>query len=323
MDRRLVAAAGTLALVAATEILAVYLADPFISSGLVLVAPDAGAGAGAGAGGGGTGGGTGGGGQAGSAGLWGLIPVVVGVALGTILVLALVRFDLDATLVRGVLFSSLAVAIGFVFHALLPVSLVGGVAIAVLVAGVAWVYPEWFVVDAVAVVAVAGVTALLGASLGPGIAIATLVAIAAYDAYSVYGSGHMATLADASTQLRAPTMFLVPTERGTSTRNLDGIGPDAPGGGNVAALGAGDALFPGVLVVVASRVGDPLLGPFSLPALGALLGTLLGLLGLQVYVDRNPGLHAGLPALNAATILGYLVGAVAAGVSLAAALGLG
>jgi len=56
-------------------------------------------------------------------------------------------------------------------------------------------------------------------------------------------------------------------------------------------------------------------------ALTALLGTLLGLIGLLTMVLRGKA-HAGLPMLNGGTIAGYLVGALLAGVPLAEAVGL-
>lgn len=294
MDRRLVGVLGTLLLVALTESLAVYLAGPFSASGLQVANGDGG--------------------------LWALAPVALGILLGTGLVLAIAKYGLDPRVVRVVMLGSLAVAVGLVIEAVFPVGFAGGLGIAALVAAVVWVYPEWYVVNTVAVVAVGGVTALLGTSLSVATAIVALVGMAIYDAYAVYGSGHMVEMADASARMGAPTMFVVPTERGTSTRNMQGVAPDA-GGGTVAMLGAGDALFPGILVVAALSVGEAVVGPLTVPALGAFAGSLVGLLALQLYVHRVSGVHAGLPILNAATILGFLGGVVAAGLSLTAAVG--
>jgi presenilin-like A22 family membrane protease len=60
----------------------------------------------------------------------------------------------------------------------------------------------------------------------------------------------------------------------------------------------------------------------NVPALGAILGSavgLAGLLGLLYAIERA---HAGLPVLNTCVILGYLAGVVAAGVPIRTALGL-
>lgn len=295
MDRRLVGVLGTVALVACTQLLAVWLAKPFRAAGLQV--------------------------GGGSGGLWALAPIGLGILLGTALVLAIVRFGLDPALVRIAILGSLAVAVGLVVETVLPVGPLVAFGFASLVALVVWLYPEWYVVNGVAVVAVAGVTAILGTSLSLATALVALVAMAVYDAYAVYGSGHMIELADASARMGAPTMFVVPTERGTSTRNLQGVGTDG-GGSTVAMLGAGDALFPGVLVVAALGVGEAALGPLTVAALGAFAGSMAGLVALQLYVHRVSGIHAGLPILNAGAILGYLVGAMVGGSSVVSALGL-
>jgi presenilin-like A22 family membrane protease len=295
MDRRVVGILGTVGLVALTQLLAVALADPFGEAGLQVAD--------------------------GSGGLWALAPIALGILLGTLLVLAIARYGLDPGLVRVVILGSLAVAVGLVVETVLPVGPLVAFGFASLVALVVWLYPEWYVVNTVAVVAVAGVTAILGTSLSMLTAIIALVAMAIYDAYAVYGSGHMVEMADASARMGAPTMFVVPTERGTSTRNLQGVGTGG-GGSTIAMLGAGDALFPGVLVVAALGVGDVVFGPFTVAALGAFAGSLLGLVMLQVYVHRVSGVHAGLPILNAATIVGYLLAVLLTGGSLLGAIGL-
>lgn len=314
-SRRAVAVGGTVGLFVATELLALALAPAFRAAGIAY-APGAT-----------TGVPSSGGASAASQplfGLAGLVPVALGVAVGTLLVLAIVRYDLDERLLRLLMLTSLSAALAFVFVAVLPVGLFGGLGIAAVVAAVVWFYPEWYVINAVVLVAVAGVAALLGTSLGPFAGLIALTAMAAYDAYSVYGSGHMETLADSAAASGTPTMFVVPTERGTSTADVDGIDPTEADsrGASVAFLGAGDALFPGLFVVVATGVGPTLWGPFTVPALGAFLGSVLGLTALQSWANSRGGVHAGLPPLVAGTVLGYAVGVVAAGVSLGSAVGI-
>jgi len=316
-SRRAVAVGGTVGLFVATELLALALAPAFRAAGIAY-APGVTTGAPAPSSGGGAA-------TQPLFGLAGLLPVALGVAVGTLLVLAIVRYDLDERLLRLLMLTSLSAALAFVFVAVLPVSLLGGLGIAAVVAAVVWLHPEWYVINAVVLVAVAGVAALLGTSLGPFAGLIALTAMAAYDAYSVYGSGHMETLADSAAATGTPTMFVVPTERGTSTADVDGIDPaegGAGGGARVAFLGAGDALFPGLFVVVAAGVGPTLWGPFTLPALGAFLGSVAGLFALQWWANTRGGVHAGLPPLVAGTVAGYAVGVAAAGVSLAAAVGL-
>jgi presenilin-like A22 family membrane protease len=68
----------------------------------------------------------------------------------------------------------------------------------------------------------------------------------------------------------------------------------------------------------------PLVAGFalSLPALTAMVGTLCGLVALLWLVMKGRA-HAGLPLLNGGAIGGYLLGALAAGIPLVRALGLG
>jgi presenilin-like A22 family membrane protease len=92
-------------------------------------------------------------------------------------------------------------------------------------------------------------------------------------------------------------------------------------------IGLGDAVIPTVLVASAAFFVDSgpelsLLGiPATLPAVTAMLGTLVGLVILLWMVLKGRA-HAGLPLLNGGAITGYLVGALVSGLSLAEALGL-
>ena len=93
-------------------------------------------------------------------------------------------------------------------------------------------------------------------------------------------------------------------------------------------IGLGDAVIPTVLVASAaffSPAGVPSLGvpglEVTIPALTAMLGTLLGLAILMRMVLKGRA-HAGLPLLNGGAITGYLVGAIASGIPLLEAIGL-
>jgi presenilin-like A22 family membrane protease len=90
----------------------------------------------------------------------------------------------------------------------------------------------------------------------------------------------------------------------------------------------GDAVIPSILVASAAffRPGDaPLLDvpglAVTVPALGAVLGTTVGLLVLMWMVMKGRA-HAGLPLLNGGAIGGYLLGALVAGIALVDAVGL-
>jgi presenilin-like A22 family membrane protease len=97
-------------------------------------------------------------------------------------------------------------------------------------------------------------------------------------------------------------------------------------------VGLGDAVMPTILVASAAHfhtavpsgsiaaLGLPYV-TMNLPALGAIVGTQIGLVVLLWMVLKGRA-HAGLPLLNGGAILGYLVCALAVGLSLPAALGL-
>lgn len=225
-----------------------------------------------------------------------LVPLVLGLAVGTVLSLAVIRYGASRRLVRGVMLVSLGAAQWFALSAFLgPV--VGAVAAA---AGtvLAWRVPRPAVRNAVAVVGVAGGAALFGASLAPAYAAGALVLAAGYDAYAVYGSGHMLDMADASADLRVPSMFVVPTDDGYDDANATVSGDGTPA---ATLLGAGDALFPAMLT---ASVGVG--APGTLAAAAPLLGSLAGLAALQVLVHRVRGVHAGLPFINGGALVGWL-----------------
>ena len=91
-------------------------------------------------------------------------------------------------------------------------------------------------------------------------------------------------------------------------------------------IGLGDAIIPTVLVTSAAVFldSDPLVTVgevvVTLPALTAILGTIAGLVVLLWMVAKGRA-HAGLPLLNGGSIAGYLLGALASGLTLAEALG--
>jgi len=93
-------------------------------------------------------------------------------------------------------------------------------------------------------------------------------------------------------------------------------------------IGLGDVVIPTVLVASAAFfIGEvPTFGlgglTIGLPAAGAMGGTLVGLVVL-LYMVLQGRAHAGLPLLNGGAIGGYLVGALAGGIPLLEALGLG
>ena len=178
-------------------------------------------------------------------------------------------------------------------------------------------FPEWYVVDTIGFVTAAGVTAILGISFGLLPAILLLVALAVYDAWAVYRTKHMITLADELTSQRLPILLVIPKKAGYSFREQKSLKGQIAAGEEREAMfiGLGDLIIPGILSVSAfTFLNDPaLLGrslgpvaPFMTVALGTVMGSLVGFFVLMRYVLKgNP--QAGLPLLNGGALLGFLV----------------
>jgi presenilin-like A22 family membrane protease len=231
---------------------------------------------------------------------------------------------------------------------------------AVIFAVALFVHPEWYVIDATGVVMGASAAGLFGISFGLLPAILLLTVLAVYDAISVYGTEHMLTLASGVMELKVPVVLVVPlslsysfltaempdptddgekAEAGESDPALANGGdqesePDTddaeadhgdPMDRDALFIGLGDAVIPTVLVASAAffaPAGVPEVAGVAVPALTASVGTFAGLVVLIRMVLKGRA-HAGLPLLNGGTIAGYLVGALASGIGLVQALGLG
>jgi len=170
-------------------------------------------------------------------------------------------------------------------------------------------YPEWYVIDGLGILIAAGIAAIFGSSLEYYLVIILLILLAVYDAISVYKTKHMITLAEGVIDLKTPILFVIPKRRDYSFIR-DGIGKLEEGGERAAfIIGMGDLIMPSILVVSANVFlqGWRLFGIVNLPALGAMLGSLVGLGILLSYV-RSGKPQAGLPPLNGCTIAGFLLG---------------
>ena len=299
-------------------------------------------------------------------------PANSAIYLGAILVataamLGVIKLGADWIL-RGFVILSAGFVSLYVFSVLLPAPLgwsVAGIATsplalaaAGLLAGALLFYPEWYVIDAAGIVMGAGAAALFGISFGLLPAIVLLVALAVYDAISVYGTEHMLALADGVMNLKLPVVLVIPLtlsysfldESPSTAEEPDGQAVEADGGDDAATdemagddgddaaerpglgdrealfVGLGDAVMPGVMVASAAvfAPAPPLFEEFALtlPALTAMIGTICGLVALLWFVMQGRA-HAGLPLLNGGAVGGYLLGALTAGIPLVRALGLG
>ncbi|MFB6080968.1 MAG: presenilin family intramembrane aspartyl protease PSH [Haloferacaceae archaeon] len=282
------------------------------------------------------------------------------ILVATGLMLAAFRYDFERA-VRAVVVLSSTLLSWYVFSVVVPpaVPARGAVAVACsLAVGAALVvYPEWYVIDAAGVLMGAGAAGLFGISFGPLPAVVLLLALAVYDAISVYGTRHMLSLAGGVMDLRIPVVLVVPVtlsyslldddfedvdevlegEGTTEGRDGEVDGDGATDDGEATEgddgerdaffIGLGDAVMPTVMVASAAAfspaapLGIGLLPALNLPALCAMVGTLLGLLVLLRAVMGGRA-HAGLPLLNGGAVGGYLAGSVLAGVPLVHAVGL-
>ncbi|MFB6298966.1 MAG: presenilin family intramembrane aspartyl protease PSH [Halobacteriales archaeon] len=284
---------------------------------------------------------------------------LVAILVATGVILLVLKFGIDR-LLRLLIVSTCGLLSLYVFSVLIPPILIfQGLnvtpwALAIGVAALLYLYPEWYVIDLAGIIIGAGGAGLFGISFGPLPAILLLSVLAIYDAVSVYGTEHMLTLAEGVTDLKLPLVLIIPVTLSYSFLDQDPIAdrtpdehgetndPDdssddgtdqstAPADGESFAhrdafvIGLGDAVMPSVMVASAAFFSPaPDLGipgiAINLPALMAMIGTVVGVSILMWLVAKGRA-HAGLPLLNGGAILGYLVGSLAAGVGLLPAIG--
>jgi len=180
--------------------------------------------------------------------------------------------------------------------------ILSGLAIALLV-----LFPEWYVIDSLGILIAAGAASIFGISLGIVPVLVLLVLLAVYDAISVYKTKHMITLAEGVMEMKTPILFVIPKKVSYSYIR-DGIGKIGEGERGAFIMGMGDLIMPAILVVSANmflKSGGLLF--INIPALGAMIGSLAGLVVLLWFVNKGKP-QAGLPPLNGGAIIGFLIG---------------
>ncbi|MGP8329656.1 MAG: presenilin family intramembrane aspartyl protease PSH [Methanosarcinaceae archaeon] len=169
-------------------------------------------------------------------------------------------------------------------------------------------FPEWYVINSIGLMVGAGAAAIFGISLAVIPTIVLLVSLAIYDVISVYKTKHMITLADGVMELKLPILFVIPKHPGYSFRTEKF---DKQGEKEAFFMGLGDAVMPTILVVSAYTFIEHA-GLISYPALGAMIGTIVGFFALGILVMKGKP-QAGLPFLNSGVILGYIAGCLLSG----------
>lgn len=215
-------------------------------------------------------------------------------------------------LIQGIFLGATGYLVFFVTYPLLALvtqeswSLLFSMLLAAVLVITLIVYPEWYVVDVCGILIAVGVTAMFGLSLSIFLVIVLLVALAAYDAVSVYRTKHMIDLADVVLDLKLPTILVIPKLRGYSllkeTKSLKEKLNDGDER-NAFVMGLGDFVFPGILV---ASTFHNIASNGLLIALSVMLGTLFGFVALMRRVDQGKP-QAGLPYLCSGAILGYVV----------------
>src|SRR5213080_644563 len=197
----------------------------------------------------------------------------------TAIILGLVRYrrqNLAKYVILASIFVTLAfvlllpvlIAVDYATGGTLDVNLLGIVSTLLsfgLAAGLVFLllkFPEWYVVDTIGFVTAAGVTAILGISFGILPAVLLLIALAIYDAWAVYRTKHMITLADELTSQRLPILLVIPKKAGYSFREQKSLKGQIAAGEEREAMfiGLGDLIIPGILSVSAfTFLNDPAL----------------------------------------------------------------
>lgn len=221
-------------------------------------------------------------------------------------------------LVRVIFLGAVAYTIFFVIWIVLMSMTVFYAALAVSVALTAVITyylvkkPEWYVIDAAGILMSIGIIGIFGISLSILPVLVLLIALAIYDAISVYGTKHMIALADGVTNMRLPILLVIPKKRGYSYLDQKPLKQQLDEGGEREAMfmGLGDIIIPGVLVVSAfSFLSDELVGGISsnlIVALGTIVGAIVGFgLLMRFVLGGNP--QAGLPLLNGGAIAGFMI----------------
>ena len=172
--------------------------------------------------------------------------------------------------------------------------------------------PEWYVIDAAGILVAVGVIGIFGISLSILPVMILLIALAVYDAISVYGTKHMVALADGVTQMKLPILLVIPKKKSYSYLTQKPLKQQLDEGSEREAMfmGLGDIVIPGVLMASAySFLPAEHFGgvPGNLVvALGTIIGSMIGFAVLMRFVLKgNP--QAGLPLLNGGAIIGYLI----------------
>jgi presenilin-like A22 family membrane protease len=245
--------------------------------------------------------------------LFNVLIFIVILLVFTGLLLLLIRYRAEK-LIQAVILISIFFTFVYIFTGITYLFLGEGfsalavtLAASILATVVLYLYPEWYILDTLGLLIAAGAASIFGISLEWQPVVLLLAALAIYDAISVYRTKHMLTLAEGVVNLKSPILFIVPKKKDYSYRR-DGIETVGEGERSAFLIGMGDLIMPSILVVSANvYIANNTFLPISVPALGAMIGSVAGLIFLLSYVIKGKP-QAGLPPINGGAIIGFFIG---------------
>ena len=232
------------------------------------------------------------------------------ILLFTLFILIIIKLN-ARWLIQLIILGAVASTICYVLYPLLygltsfEMAVIASIAIALAMTIILHLFPEWYVIDLVGIIVGAGAAAIFGISLSILPVILLLLLLAVYDAIAVYRTKHMITLAEGVMDLRLPILFIVPKRRDYSFRRETFKKEER----DAFFMGLGDAVMPAILVASAYFFTGSLT-----PAVTTIIGSLAGFAALMSLVLKGKP-QAGLPFLNTGAVIGYVAGALIAGIS--------
>jgi len=232
------------------------------------------------------------------------------ILLFTLFILIIIKLNAK-WLIQLIILGAVASTICYVLYPLLyrlttfEMAVIASITIALAMTTILHLFPEWYVIDLVGIIVGAGAAAIFGISLSILPVILLLLLLAVYDAIAVYRTKHMITLAEGVMDLRLPILFIVPKRRDYSFRRETFKKEER----DAFFMGLGDAVMPAILVASAYFFTGSLT-----PAVTTIIGSLAGFAALMSLVLKGKP-QAGLPFLNTGAVIGYVAGALIAGIS--------
>lgn len=239
-----------------------------------------------------------------------IIIIFVILIVFTVIILLIAKFW-KKRLIQVLILAAIGYTAAYMFYPLLTLvipdlaSAILAIAFAILLVAVLYKYPEWYVIDISGIVIGAGAIAIFGMSLSVLLVIILIIALAVYDAISVYKTKHMIDLADTVMDLKLPVLMVIPKIRHYSlikeTKSLkEKLKEDEER--DAFFMGLGDIVMPGILV---AAVYNNIAGGLPI-VISTIIGTLVGFSILMIFVMRGKP-QAGLPLLCGGAIAGYII----------------